>query len=169
MIVASAITLVMTVPPAAAGEKGGELGGSVVRGGAAVTGILVEVHLEARGEGAVAPVAAVESGEDGSFVISMPAGEYYLAAKTPSSRPGPPVVVEHPGNPPLGIVATRFFQNVFRNDQNGKPRVDRQCGAKAGDPPANDEDVGKMVRDPFGTKRGDITGRKESHDHNVGG
>jgi len=31
--------------------------------------------------------------------MSLPPGEYHLSAKVPSSRPGPPMIVEHPDNP----------------------------------------------------------------------
>lgn len=102
VLMVSALALVLTNSAAAAEAEGreGELSGSVRRAGAGAAGILLEVHLEARGAGgANRAIAAAESGEAGTFVMSLPAGEYYLAAKVPSSQPGPPIVFEHPENP----------------------------------------------------------------------
>jgi hypothetical protein len=98
-VLALSLAIFPATPFGAEKEAWGEIAGRVVRNGTGAAGVLMEAHRDARGTGERTPVAAVESGADGSFVLSLPQGNYHLSARLSSSLPGPPVIVEHPDSP----------------------------------------------------------------------
>ena len=67
--------------------------------------------------------------------------------------------VEHAGDAPLSVVAVGLQQALLGDHQHAHPRVDGQCRSQAGQPAADHQHVGEMVRHAFGIERNQVAGR----------
>ena len=71
--------------------------------------------------------------------------------------------IDHAGDAALGIGAVGVLQAVLGDDQDREPRIGAQGGANPGQPAADDQHVGKVVRDRLGTERDEVARRGELH------
>ena len=70
--------------------------------------------------------------------------------------------IDHAGDAALGKGAVGDLQAVLGDDQDREPRIGAQGGADPGQPAADDQHVGEVVRDPLGTERNQVARRGEA-------
>ena len=64
--------------------------------------------------------------------------------------------------PPWAKALFGILQAVLGDDQDREPGVGGQGGAHPGQPAADDQQIGKIVRDPLGAERDEVA-RGERH------
>ena len=77
--------------------------------------------------------------------------------------------VHHPRDTALGIRAVALADLVLGDDQGAERLRHAEGGPEAGDAPADDQDVGEVVRQVLGVERGQVaTGEREWLEHDLG-
>ena len=76
--------------------------------------------------------------------------------------------IDHAGDAALGTRTVGVLQVVLGDDQDREPRVGGQGGAESGQPAADNQHVGKVVRDRLGTERNEVARRGELHQYQGG-
>jgi len=77
----------------------GTVEGRVVSGGTGAAGVGVEAWLQAERVPGSSPFAVAQTDAEGGYVLTLPAGQYWLMARDRAPAGGPPRIAEIPGNP----------------------------------------------------------------------